>query len=100
MRFTTKIPSGEHVVFAEGSWDQNEGKTIPLTMNDRLLAHATILETKIVDDGDSVEVTLEVDAEISVMFNPSRREMFQFSMVPFPRLKKENDGLGTTTTSS
>lgn len=65
MSFTLTIvkDAGPNERFAPQSWDSQVDKTVPVLIGDRTVP-GTLIGAKVIDDGLSVELTLEVDASL------------------------------------
>lgn len=55
----------EHHTFAPGSFDNQIGKTVPLTIEGRQLDNCKIMAAEISEDGSAVTLTLELPDSIT-----------------------------------
>jgi hypothetical protein len=87
VRFTLHLPAQKGDRYTKDSWDHNKGKSIPLTAGagPQVIMHATVIDTRVVSDGSAVEVTLEVNSEISTLFNPVKRDVMGAEFVAVPK---------------
>jgi hypothetical protein len=71
--------AGPNERFAPQSWDSQVGKTVPVLIGDRTVP-GTLIGAKVIDDGLSVELTLEVDASL-----PEIQATYTALAGPWPR---------------